>query len=116
MPTAFRVILLVRKVYAGSHPPEVRFGSSRGSLLPKEQMRVGSGNGQNGNRKDRRRDGYPERTEQMLDGVLAYRGRWVYCVQRGAATGRERRLMHLGGRTESEDPRGRTDESPPGGM
>lgn len=52
----------------------------------------------------------------MWRGVLAYRGRWVYCVQRGAVTGRERRLMYLEGRTWSDDPRGRTDESPPGGM
>ena len=62
------------------------------------------------------RETRPERTERMLGGVLVYRGRWVYCVQRGAATARERRLMHLGGRTESVDPRGRTDGSPPGGM
>jgi hypothetical protein len=52
----------------------------------------------------------------MWQGVLAYRGRWVYCVQRGAETGGERRLMYLEGRTGSDDPRGRTDESPPGGM
>jgi hypothetical protein len=58
----------------------------------------------------------PEWTEQKLGDVLAYRGRWVYCVQRGAVTGRERRLMHLEGRTGSDDPRGRTDGSPPGGM
>ena len=85
--------------------PKIAADSSPGLVLPKNQVGVGSAT---------RTD--PERTEQMLDGVLAYRGRWVYCVQRGAVTGMERRLMYLGGRTWSDDPRGRTDESPPGGM
>jgi hypothetical protein len=48
--------------------------------------------------------------------VLVYPGPWVYCVQMGAATGKERRPTHLGGRTGSVDPRGRTDESRPGGI
>jgi hypothetical protein len=48
--------------------------------------------------------------------VLVYPGPWVYCVQMGAATDEERRPMFLGGRTGSEDPRGGTDESRPGGM
>ena len=52
----------------------------------------------------------------MSLGVLVYRGRWVYCVQMGAATEKERRLTYLEGRTGSDDPRGRTDGSPPGGM
>ena len=106
MPTAVRVILLVRKVYASSHPSQKTVtDSSPGSVLPKNQVRVGS-----------ERADPPSERSKMLDGVLAYRGRWVYCVQRGAATGQERRLMLLGGRTGSEDPRGRTDGSPPGGM
>jgi hypothetical protein len=52
----------------------------------------------------------------MTRHMLAYRDPWVYCEQRGAATGEERRLPYLGGRTGSEDPRGRTDASRPGGM
>jgi hypothetical protein len=93
--------------------PKFVVDSSPGSVLPKEEVRVGSGNGPGTTWE---REWFPDWMEQMLNGVLAYRGRWVYCGQRGAATGRERRLMHLGGRTESEDPRGRTDGSPPGGM
>ena len=94
-----------------SGPKGLCGGSSQVGLIPgptsseEEEVRVGSGN----------RTG-PGRVERMLRGVLAYRGRWVYCVQRGAVTGRERRLMYLEGRTGSDDPRGRTDESPPGGM
>lgn len=54
--------------------------------------------------------------EGMWPAMLAYRERWVYSLQMGAATDEERRLTHLGGRTGSDDPRGRTDGSQPGGV
>ena len=100
--TAFRVafIWFERSISLLTRPP----GSSRGEVLPKNHVR----------RSVTKED--PRTMEGMLPAMLAYRVRWVYSLQMGAATVEERRLAYLGGRTGSDDPRGRTDESPPGGM
>jgi hypothetical protein len=112
VPRPSGVIRVVRMVYVASPPCPTQIRANffrtphpRTDFFRRHRVRDGS----------RNRTG-PGRVERMCRGVLAYRGRWVYCVQRGAVTGRERRLMHLEGRTGSDDPRGRTDESPPGGM